>query len=693
MGSQSFEPEDGTLTIRNVALSDNSVAMTNVGPGGKLLTIIGVVYGYCEIAVTLSNGDCYLYRLSVGGAPRPSGAATTAPQTPVVPTATTTTTAKPVTTTTTVTTTDTTTTTVTTTTTAPDPVKAYLRGYNDWGFINNRKNLGLRDPVTRNYFYMLSEADKAELFSRLSNTEVARIEEVLSKRTNGSCYGMSVTSILQYYGFFSPDQLVGGTDSLAEITEGNLNDRTRSAINYYQMLQYTKVMSQSIRTTERMKDEKKLRPLIESLKQGKPVLLGYTYNGPNNDKFGHAVVAYEIVSGQGILTISSTERFQYDTRIRIYDNLSLTSSEVYDMFVNTKTWTWCIPNAEDQEEYDKLAIMNLSSHRSGVISLVCTESELMNYHGLFLGSETGEEQVPDVEYERACMNLVPMNNRTEFGTAADPYDGSLFGAGEDGDIQFSANFLGDDEEGQLVATMDSDLCYFIGVDKPEAMDVSMEYEFCLLHAAADSAKKVTVSPSARIECAEASGSYQLSLVQDEGHHATDWYTIEVSGKDGGTVLLTSDQEKGGWIMQGDSLKNVKVNVKNRETAASAEFSTNYKEALIYEIDENTVGIAVDTDKNGSYETTIAKTGETPEYLRGDADGDGEITNKDAQMVLVAYTDSLGTGVVDLPEAAFTAADVDGDGKVGAGDAQYILIYYTMNTIAGTPTAWEDLLGG
>ena len=78
-------------------------------------------------------------------------------------------------------------------------------------------------------------------------------------------------------------------------------------------------------------------------------------------------------------------------------------------------------------------------------------------------------------------------------------------------------------------------------------------------------------------------------------------------------------------------------------------------------------------------------------LIGDPDGDGAVTNKDAQKVLVAYTESLGTGKVDLPEDALKAADVNGDGKVGVDDAQYILIYYTGNTIAGNPTTWEDLI--
>ena len=75
----------------------------------------------------------------------------------------------------------------------------------------------------------------------------------------------------------------------------------------------------------------------------------------------------------------------------------------------------------------------------------------------------------------------------------------------------------------------------------------------------------------------------------------------------------------------------------------------------------------------------------------DGSADGEVTNKDAQFVLVAYTESPGTGVVDLPETAAKAADVNGDGKVGVDDAQNILIYYTENTIAGNPVTWEDII--
>ncbi|GEM_PF-4739675 len=80
-----------------------------------------------------------------------------------------------------------------------------------------------------------------------------------------------------------------------------------------------------------------------------------------------------------------------------------------------------------------------------------------------------------------------------------------------------------------------------------------------------------------------------------------------------------------------------------------------------------------------------------ERTKGDADGDGAVTNKDAQYVLTAYTESLTTGVTDMPEADAKAADVDGSGSVGAADAQYILVYYTENTIAGNKTTWEMLI--
>ena len=45
----------------------------------------------------------------------------------------------------------------------------------------------------------------------------------------------------------------------------------------------------------------------------------------------------------------------------------------------------------------------------------------------------------------------------------------------------------------------------------------------------------------------------------------------------------------------------------------------------------------------------------------------------------------------LSETAFRAADVDRDGELSASDAQYILQYYAQNTVAMTPTDWEEII--
>lgn len=84
--------------------------------------------------------------------------------------------------------------------------------------------------------------------------------------------------------------------------------------------------------------------------------------------------------------------------------------------------------------------------------------------------------------------------------------------------------------------------------------------------------------------------------------------------------------------------------------------------------------------------------ETPARLKGDLDGDGEITAIDAQNTLIAYVEALtNDGETGLTEVQFKACDVDGDGEITAADAQYILIYYTENNVAGNPITWDAIV--
>ncbi len=109
-------------------------------------------------------------------------------------------------------------------------------------------------------------------------------------------------------------------------------------------------------------------------------------------------------------------------------------------------------------------------------------------------------------------------------------------------------------------------------------------------------------------------------------------------------------------------------------------------------------IVTTTITSGSETTTsgTTTTGETtptePAYTRGDINDDGEINVADAQLALNAYVKAMAGKESDLTEQQTLAADVNEDQEISVNDAQTILLYYVKNTLSGTPTAWEDLLG-
>lgn len=77
--------------------------------------------------------------------------------------------------------------------------------------------------------------------------------------------------------------------------------------------------------------------------------------------------------------------------------------------------------------------------------------------------------------------------------------------------------------------------------------------------------------------------------------------------------------------------------------------------------------------------------------KGDWNLNGIVGADDAQNVLSAYADILSGNAPELSEMQQTAADVNGDGEINAADAQTILNYYVLNTIAETPTTWDELM--
>ena len=163
---------------------------------------------------------------------------------------------------------------------------------------------------------------------------------------------------------------------------------------------------------------------------------------------------------------------------------------------------------------------------------------------------------------------------------------------------------------------------------------------------------------------------------------TDWYGLSVTGDNADKVNLRT--VKNGYIMSATDLNNITAEAFNDNVTAEAQFSTDYNSVFIYEIDEKTIGVSVDTDGDGTYETNINT---QPTYTLGDVNDDETIDASDASLVLAEYAKIQTGGNQTFTENQTSAADVNNDGVVDASDASKILVYYAAISTGKEPS-WK-----
>ncbi len=132
-----------------------------------------------------------------------------------------------------------------------------------------------------------------------------------------------------------------------------------------------------------------------------------------------------------------------------------------------------------------------------------------------------------------------------------------------------------------------------------------------------SGKSVIFDRAGYVEVTGENADYALSMVFNDDY-ATDWFSIDVLGQNADSASLT--MADGGYILTSDNLNNVKIRALNVSDTAYAAFSTDYDSVLIYEIDKNTIGISVDADGNGTYETDVPVLRDTFQITAADSEG-------------------------------------------------------------------------
>ena len=134
-----------------------------------------------------------------------------------------------------------------------------------------------------------------------------------------------------------------------------------------------------------------------------------------------------------------------------------------------------------------------------------------------------------------------------------------------------------------------------------------------------------------------------------------------------------------------------TSVTKATTTTSATTETITESTTIITTTSETVTSASETQTSET--TTPSETTPTePTYMLGDVNEDGEISVDDAQLTLNAYVKIMAGRDSGLTDQQAKAANVNKDNEVSVDDAQMILLYYVRNTLSGTTTTWDELLG-
>ena len=503
---------------------------------------------------------------------------------------------------------------------------------NNWSFLNSTRNF------TRNY--VINDKYMRTLLKNTKRTEQARIKRQLEKSFRGSCFGMAITSILSCYGILDPAQYQAGAATLHDI-EGPPNEEIMSLINYYYALQFTDAYRQEILHLPKSEAER-ISILLDQLQDKSPTLLTYyTQFG------GHAVVAYDAVYGK-----YSIDGSDYNVKVLVYDNKNADFSDDYCLYINTASSQWTI-SADPDASTEKKASLNLS----------VDDPNLLNVHGYLQdsGYTSDHEFIPT----RGCTRI----NCTYSIRRVDLSDSNwTIHSSVDDDIELFYTYAdGDDIGGDLLfAVPGEELGCIMTFNSAEAIEQTMSYANDFMTAQFDAALKAIFDPSGYIEVSGAESEFYLNMVSNEGYYPTDWYEVAVSGT-GSDVSLKKVEN--GYIFHSDTMQDIAVAAANDRTRPMVEFSTDYDEVLIYEIQENVIGIAVDADGNGSYETTIAQGDPDVLTVYGDADESGVV-----DIIDVIKVNKFLLGTDKLSDTSRLLADVDRDGDVTPMDSLNILKY-------------------
>ena len=471
-----------------------------------------------------------------------------------------------------------------------NPKTEFVWKRDNWNFNNSGEYFFYG---TKTYGQLMNNKYRQKLMDSLSYVEYedvfrgsSQAKAWIDELWQGSCYGMSATAFLSQSGFMQYSQYHQGASRLNDLLASD--EDVLSVINYYQMLQIKDSCQQQFAHTPKNSQKQNIEQIISLLGTNSVVMVGIKQEKTN---FAHELLAYGYEYGSW-----TKNGVTYTGRILICDpnyssNKDSNNNDSYIYFKHD-TYQWTIPIYKNYQ---------VSSGYGAVFNHISANINEINEGG-YMSAYIASNHNPNFV---ARLNAYAISDNRSVVKVKETSGGNYMNlAPAPGEIEEAYSYVmyGNDKKGTLGYNLyDSEAAYKVEQDDPVNMQLSLKYENCRLSAGSAAGKKALFDPKGFVEVYGDSAEYDLSMVFNEDY-PTDWFAIEVSGENSNEASLLKGRT--GYVVSGDNLKNVKVYVNNKQDSASISFSTDYKAVYIYEIDKNTIGLKVDKDSNGTYETSI-----------------------------------------------------------------------------------------
>lgn len=499
----------------------------------------------------------------------------------------------------------------------------------------------------------------------------------------GVCYGISAIAVLVHNGYIDPSSIQSGAENLNDIS---INTEIAKIILKYALSQnrheveLANYKNKSLRTDESYIDE-----LLEYGEKSNETcnyfLIAYTGIRDDDSMIGHSVTGIGMADGNW-----TYNDINYDKCILTYDsNCKNTETgkaggftDALCIYVNSKTKQFCIPG------------YGFSTENGSGINFITDSANRLNYGGLINGTDDIGEDISD-----SVKMYLFGNQKNGLEVTAIPDNGEEYNVNDKIESQF--------------ATMWGNRFYLFNANKyhieqNKGVEYSIEHNgnssystgidgstwgqyYTTRYSASDNYNyTIDIEPQkVSVTNKKAAPGYEDKEMQllcslsfpDKYYYyfsgtAAENETVSIEEYEDGVLLTSSDSTLKGNMLISSTNKNIILN----DPASQIEVSMNIAgNAYLKVEDTETVGVYLDPDKDGVYDTPL----ET-----GDVNGDGKITIDDATEVLKYYAENaagLSAGQVGLNityPLSLNTADINGDKKIDISDATLILEMYAKN---------------